>query len=85
MSASTRSTAVNVAFFEAGGVPIRHGELYVALGSDKTLTDLKGRPPVNSGHKLPLHGAVDQFVSRRLSKLVGHSGIEVSSLRHKPA
>ncbi len=35
----------HVAFFEeAAG----HGDLYVGLGSDKTIVELKGRPPVNT-------------------------------------
>ena len=35
----------HVAFFEAAAV---YGDLYVALGSDRTVTDLKGRSPVNT-------------------------------------
>lgn len=35
----------HVAFLEEAA---RHGDLYVALGSDKTVYDLKGRVPVNS-------------------------------------
>ena len=35
----------HVAFFEAASA---YGDLYVALGSDKTVFDLKGRVPINS-------------------------------------
>ena len=35
----------HVAFFEAAAA---YGDLYVALGSDRTVTALKGRPPVNT-------------------------------------
>jgi len=35
----------HVAFFEAASA---YGDLYVALGSDKTVFDLKGRAPINS-------------------------------------
>ena len=35
----------HVAFFKEAA---NYGDLYVAIGSDKTIFDLKGRPPVNS-------------------------------------
>lgn len=35
----------HIAFFKEAAA---HGDLYVALGSDRTVTDLKGRAPVNS-------------------------------------
>ena len=35
----------HVAFLQTAA---RYGDLYVAIGSDKTIRDLKGRPPVNS-------------------------------------
>ncbi len=35
----------HVEFFQRAAA---YGDLYVALGSDKTVFDLKGRPPVNS-------------------------------------
>ena len=35
----------HVEFFQAAA---RYGDLYVALGSDRTVFELKGRPPVNT-------------------------------------
>ncbi|HEX7973871.1 MAG TPA: adenylyltransferase/cytidyltransferase family protein [Anaerolineales bacterium] len=35
----------HIAFFEEAA---RYGDLYVAIGSDKTVFELKGRPPVNT-------------------------------------
>ena len=35
----------HIAFFEEAA---SYGELYVALGSDKTVYDLKGRTPINN-------------------------------------
>ena len=56
----------HVAFFEAASA---YGDLYVALGSDKTVFDLKGRLPINSEQeRLFMVKAVrcvkDAFVSR---------------------
>jgi cytidyltransferase-like protein len=35
----------HITFFQEAA---KHGDLYVAIGSDRTIYDLKGRPPVNS-------------------------------------
>lgn len=56
----------HVAFLQEAA---RHGDVYVALGSDKTVYDLKGRPPVNSEderrYMVQALGCVKQaFVSR---------------------
>ena len=56
----------HIAFFKEAA---RFGDLYVALGSDQTVYELKGRPPVNSeNERLFMIKAVgdvkDAFISR---------------------
>jgi len=35
----------HIAFFEEAS---KYGKLYVAMGSDQTIIDLKGKPPINN-------------------------------------
>jgi cytidyltransferase-like protein len=56
----------HIAFLEEAA---RHGDVYVAVGSDRTVFDLKGRPPVNNEEErlymLQSLGCVKQaFISR---------------------
>ena len=72
----------HVAFFQAAAA---YGELHVALGSDRTVFELKGRPPVNTEQeRLYMVQAVSCVASAFVSSGSGMLDFEPELRRLRP-
>ena len=72
----------HIAFFREAA---RYGELYVALGADRTVFELKGRPPVNSeAERLFMVEAVDCVAGALVSSGSGILDFEPELRRLRP-
>src|SRR3989440_11391904 len=74
--------AGHVVFFETAAT---YGELYVCIGSDRTIEQLKGRPPrFNERERLYIVQSIRYVYEARISRGSGHLDFEPELLEIRP-